>query len=169
LSAGNLNRIRTKKVVTLFPGIHLRKLQRVMNTSFNTTRYHVRNLEKAGEIVCSEEGGLKRLYPTGFDERAKVLQAVLLDRTTRRILEALLETGPMGNADISSATEFAKSTVSEHVDVLRKADILRKEVSLDGIVSYEIRDRDRVAAVMATFKRSILTSATDNFIDLWDL
>jgi predicted transcriptional regulator len=169
MSSLNFNRLRTKKVVSLFPGIHLRKLQRVTNTSFNTTRYHVRNLERDGEIVCSTEGGLKRLYPVGFDERARKVQALLLDKTARKILATLLDAGALSNGDLSGLTSLAKSTVSEHIDALRKADVVRRNVALDGSVSYEVQDREEVASLMAAFRNNLLTSATDRFIDLWDI
>jgi predicted transcriptional regulator len=169
LSSLNFNRLRTKKVVSLFPGIHLRKLQRVTNTSFNTTRYHVHNLERDGEIVCSEEGGLKRLYPVGTDERTRKVQALLLDKTARKILSTLLESGALSNGDLSGLSRLAKSTVSEHVDALRKADVVRRNVAIDGSVSYEIQDTEEVARLMATFRRNLLDSATDRFVDLWDI
>ncbi|MGC2270795.1 MAG: winged helix-turn-helix transcriptional regulator [Candidatus Sulfotelmatobacter sp.] len=169
MSSLNMNRLRTKKVVSLFPGIHLRKLQRVTNTSFNTTRYHVHNLERDGEIVCSTEGGLTRIYPVGLDERARKVQAMLLDKTARKILSTLLESGAKSNGDLSSLTSLAKSTVSEHIDSLRKADVVKRNVALDGSVTYEVQDTEEVARLMAAFSNNLMTVATDRFIDLWDL
>jgi len=169
MSTLNFNRLRTKKVVSLFPGIHLRKLQRVTNTSFNTTRYHVRNLERAGEIVSSTEGGLKRLYPAGLDESSRKVRAFLLDKTARKILAVLLETGALGNGELAGRTHLAKSTVSEHVDAMRKAYILKRNVALDGTVSYEVQNKDEIALIFTIFQRNLLASATDRFIDLWDI
>ncbi len=169
MSVSNVNRLRTKRLVSLFPGIHLRKLQRVMDTSFNTTRYHVHNLERDGEIVCSTEGGHTRLYPIGLDAKMREMQTAVLNRTTRKILSALLESGPLGNGELSDMTNLARSTVSEHVESLRKASIVRRNVSVDGSVSYEVQGRDDVEQVMAAFQESLLSSTTDRFIDLWDL
>jgi predicted transcriptional regulator len=169
VSVTNANRMRMKRVVSMFPGIHLRKLQRVTNTSFNTTRYHVHNLEKAGEIVCSTEGGHTRLYPIGLDARMREMQAAVLNRTSRKILSTLLESGPLGNGELSDRTKLAKSTVSEHIESLRKANIVRRNVSVDGSVSYEVQGRQDVEQVMAAFQESLLSTTTDRFIDLWDL
>ena len=169
MSIANPNRLRAKKAISLFPGIHLRMLQRMTKTSFNTTRYHVRNLELAGEIVCSKEGGHDRLYPAGLSERERATKKLMLDGTTRAILETLLASSAMGNGEISSAAKVAKSTVSEHIDALRKADVVRRNVALDGTVSYGLRDRDEVARLLASFRASLLTSAADRFIDLWDI
>lgn len=169
MSISNINRLKTKRIVSLFPGIHLRKLQRVMNTSFNTTRYHVHNLERAGEIVCSTEGGHTRLYPIGLDAKMREIQAAVLNRTSRKILSALLESGPLSNGALSDMTNLAKSTVSEHVESLRRASIIHRSVSVDGSVSYEVQGRDDVEQAMVAFQASLLSSTTDRFIDLWDL
>jgi predicted transcriptional regulator len=169
VSISNVNRLRTKRIVSLFPGIHLRKLQRVMNTSFNTTRYHVHNLERAGEIVCSTEGGHTRLYPIGLDAKMREMRAAVLNRTSRKILSALLESGPLGNGELSDLTNLAKSTVSEHTESLRKANIVRRNVSVDGSVTYEVQGREDVEEVMAAFQESLLSGTADRFIDLWDL
>jgi predicted transcriptional regulator len=169
LSITNPNRLRTKRIVSLFPGIHLRKLQRVMNTSFNTTRYHVHNLEKSGEIVCSMEGGHTRLYPVGLDVRTREIKAAVLNKTSRKILSLLLESGPLSNGELSDLSRLAKSTVSEHVESLRNASIVRRDVSVDGTVSYEVQGREDIEQVMNAFQESLLSSTTDRFIELWDL
>ena len=163
-----MNRLRAKRLVALFPGIHLRKLQRVMNTSFNTTRYHVDNLERSGEIVCAVEHGRKRLYPAGFDGRAREVQTVLLDNASRKILCALLEDGTLGNAGISEETGLPKSTVSEHIETLRRLGLVKRNVSLEGVASYELQEREEVAQLIADFRRNLMASAADRFIDLWD-
>lgn len=169
MSIYNTNRLRTKKVVSLFPGIHLRKLQRVMNTSFNTTRYHVHNLERDGEIVCSKEGGLERLYPRGMDERGKKLNAIMLDKASRTILEALLSSGSLSNGALSASTRLPKSTVSERVDTMRKAEMVRRVTSIDGSVTYALSNREEAAVILAAFKKNLVASAADSFIDLWDI
>lgn len=165
----NLNRLRTKKAITLFPGVHLRMLQRLTDTSFNTTRHHVRSLELSGEIVKERASGHERLYPAGLAENERSVKALVLDRTTRRIMESLLKFGPMGNGEISRATDVPKSTVSEHVDLLRRAALIQRRVDVNGVVSYDLKDRERVAQLLASFQANLLTSAADRFVDLWDL
>ena len=169
MSLSNINRLRTKKIISLFPGVHLRLLQRMTQTSFNTTRYHVRNLELAGEIVCTKDGGHDRLFPVGLPERQRAVSALLLDRTTRKIVESLLTSGGLCNAEIADATKTAKSTVSEHIDSLRKEDIVKRVVSLDGTVTYELRDKEEMARQLSSFQASMLASAADRFVELWDI
>jgi predicted transcriptional regulator len=169
MSITNANRLRTKKAISLFPGVHLRLLQRMTKTSFNTTRYHVRNLELAGEIVCSKEGGHERLYPAGLGEKERALHALMLDKTTRKIIETLLKNPALGNGELAQATKAAKSTVSEHIDVLRDAGLVRRNIAVDGGVSYELLEKEEVARLLGIFRANLLTSVADSFVDLWDI
>jgi len=167
LSAENMNRLRAKELVSLLPGVHLRQLQRLLNASFNTTRYHVYNLERDGEVTCSREGGHSRLFPAGFDGGAKGLYSVLHNKSTRQVLRTLVSGGRLTNGEISAATGLPKSTVSEHTDLLCQTELANKSVTLDGVV-YEVRDGARVGEALAIFERNLLTVAADSFADLWD-
>jgi predicted transcriptional regulator len=167
LSAENLNRLRAKELVSLLPGVHLRQLQRLLNASFSTTRYHVCNLERDGEVLCSREGGYSRLFPAGFDGGARGLYSVLHNKSTRHVLRTLVDRGKLTNGEISAATGLPKSTVSEHTELLCETDLVAKSVSLDGVV-YEIHDRARVGEALAVFEKNLITVAADSFVDLWD-
>jgi predicted transcriptional regulator len=168
LSSDNFNRLRTKELVALFPGIHLRELQRLLKTSFNTTRYHVHNLERDGEVLCSREAGYSRLFPIGFEESAKGLYSVLHSRITRQVLRALVDGRRLTNGEITAATGLPKSTVSEHIDLLCEMKLAKRSVTLGEGPSYEIQDQARVEEALALFERNLLTVAADSFIDLWD-
>jgi predicted transcriptional regulator len=163
-----MNRLRAKELVSLLPGVHLRELQRLMNASFNTTRYHVYNLERDGEIVRAEEGGYSRLYPAGLEGRSRSLFSVLHSKGTRQVLRALLGGEQMGNADISGATEMPRSTVSEHLELLCRSGLIKRTVTLGGGAVYSVEDRSGVGEALAVFERNLLTVAADSFIDLWE-
>ncbi|MGA2666265.1 MAG: winged helix-turn-helix transcriptional regulator [Nitrososphaerales archaeon] len=151
----------------MLPGIHLRELQRLLDASFNTTRYHVYNLERDGEVVCAKEGGYFRLFPVGFDARSMGLYSVLHNGTTRQVLRALVDRGPLANGSISDATGLPRSTVSEHVEALCKTDLVDRSAVLGGGALYHVRDPTRVRDALAFFERNLLAVAADSFADLW--
>ncbi len=167
MSVDNLNRMKAKELVSLLPGVHLRQLQRLLNASFNTTRYHVYNLERDGEVVCTKEGGYSRLFPAGFDGGARGLYSVLHNKSTRHVLRTLVSGGRLTNGEISAATGLPKSTVSEHTELLCQSELAARSVTLDG-VAYEIQDRARVGEALALFERNLMVVAADSFADLWD-
>jgi predicted transcriptional regulator len=168
MSLDNPNRLRAKELVSLFPGIHLRELQRLLRASFNTTRYHVQNLERTGEVLRWDSGGHSRLYPAGFDLRARGLYAVLHNRTTRHVLRTLVSAGRSGNGEVAAATGLPKSTVSEQFDLLCAAGLVSRSSLLGAGYVYEVRDKENVAETLALFERNLLTVAADSFVDLWD-
>jgi predicted transcriptional regulator len=168
MSSDNLNRLRAKELVSLFPGVHLRELQRLLKASFNTTRYHVDGLERDGEVLRMEAGGYSRLFPAGFDDAAKGLYSVLHNTTTRRVLRALVSNGRSANGEISEMTGIPKSTVCERIELLCATGLVTRLPSLGAGSLYEVRDQQRVGEALAMFERNLLTVASDSFADLWD-
>jgi predicted transcriptional regulator len=168
LNAQNLNRIRAKQLVELSPGIHLRMLQRLLGASFSTTRYHVFNLERDGEIVCLKDGRHNRLYPVGLPDSMKAAHACLQNKTARRVLQGLVDC-PSGIASGSLAERLGLpgSTTSECVSLLGRAGLVSREFTVEGQVVYRPKDRELATSLLATFKRNMLAVATDSFIDLW--
>lgn len=166
----NPNRERAKMIVSLSPGIHLRKLQKLLGTSFSTTRYHVESLRRDGEIVCSKEGGYHRLYPAGTTDGSKAAYAVLQSKTARKILRALShDQRDLGNGDLSEMVKLPRSTVSECTSLLSGAGLATRRIGVDGHAMYGIQDRQRTLELLNSFEKNLLEIATDRFTDLWDL
>jgi predicted transcriptional regulator len=168
LSLDNPNRLRAKELVELFPGIHLRELQRLLRTSFSTTRYHVENLERDGEVLRWNVGRHSRIFPAGFDERARSLYSVLHNRTTRQVLRALAIRGQSANGEISTATGLPKSTVSDCFALLCTTGLVEKSTVSGTVSVYKVLDQEGVNEALALFERNLLTVAADSFIDLWE-
>ena len=169
MSLRNSNRAQTKLIVSLSPGIHLRKLQELLGASFTTTRYHVANLERDGEIIRSKDGRYDRLYPAGTAESMKAVYATLQNRAARKTLQALADCHhELTNGDLSERTHLSRSTVSECITHLRSASLVRRSLKADGLVVYELQDREEVSRLLAVFEKGALKIAADAFIDLWD-
>jgi predicted transcriptional regulator len=170
LSSLNANRERAKMIVSLSPGIHLRKLQKLLGTSFSTTRYHVEGLKKDGEIVCSKEGRYQRLYPAGTADGSKATYALLQNETARKVLSALArDRRELRNGDLCEMVKLPRSTVSECTALLSKAGLVRRHLTADGHSTYVIQEREQALELLAAFERNLLDIATDRFTDLWDL
>ena len=164
----NNSRIRIKLLVSLLPGLHLRELQRLLKISFNSTRYHVERMAKAGEIIRVDEGGFSRLYPTGITEKDRVLFSLARGQTDRKIL-ARLASGPgLSNRQISELTGLAKSTISEHLGRLTQLGIVRGSQTRDAETLYELDDPARVRLLISSQNPNLIRKATDRFIDLWE-
>jgi len=171
MSLLNPKRAQTKLIVSMSPGIHLRKLQRLLGASFTTTRYHVGNLERDGEIVRWKDGRYDRLYPAGTAEGMKEVYSVLQSKTARRILQSLSDGGgqDMTNGDLSDKLHISRSTLSEYVAHLCKAGLLRRSLAADGRILFGVEDAQELSRILAVFEKNMLSIATDRFVDLWDI
>jgi len=170
MNSDNTNRALTKAVVSLLPGIHLRRLQKVLGTSFTTTRYHVAGLERDGEIVRTRDGHYDRLYPVGTPEELKPVYACLQSETVRMVLHLLVEKpDELTKTDISARAELAGSTTGECMTLLEHANLVRRAFTADGRTVYGVKDAEKVVPLLAVFRRNLLSVTTDNFVDLWDI
>lgn len=162
------SRFRIRLLVSLFPGLHLRELQRRLDLSFNSTRYHVDRLTQSGEILRVEEGGYSRLYPAGMTDPDRLLFAIVRRPTDGRIITCLVETGKASQGELCKLTGFARSTVSEHLSKLVRLGVL-KAPAIDGTtVEYELAEPTRIKRLLGVQDPTLLGKATDRFIDLWD-
>lgn len=170
MNPNNFNRVRAKEIVSLSPGIHLRMLQRVLGTSFSTTRYHVNNLARDGEIICARVGGHNRLFPVGMSDEMKSMCACLQNRTARKVLQGIVD-GPqyLTQLDLSQKVSLSRSTTNECISLLSTAHLVDRLFAPDGRVVYGIKDREQALQLLAMFSRNILNVASDNLIDLWDI
>lgn len=167
MSQQNFNHERTKLLISLVPGLHLRAVQRLLGLSFSSTRYHVDALQKSGEIVRSQEGGYSRLYSNGISEADKILFSAINSPTDRRILSCMVKKSRISSREISEKTGFAKSTISEHLSRLVEIGIVAEEV-VDSQTQHILTNPDRIWAIMSIQNPTMLRRATDRFIDLWD-
>ena len=170
LNVDNQNRARAKLVIGLSPGIHLRSLQRALGVSFTTARYHVRNLERDGEITSSEAGRYCRLFPAGTTEEMKRTYEALQDGSTRRVLSALVGgSGDLTNGELCRRAGLSAATVGECLKALVGSGLARRYCSPDGRVLFGALETERIRPILSSFEKNMLDIASDRFIDLWDV
>jgi len=150
-------------------------LSRLLGVSLSSTRYHVFNLEKDGEIVFWKEGEYLRVYPPSVDdERSMRIYALLQQKAARKILRVLLKAnrGNQGwtNNEISRITQLSQSTVSEYLSEFRELSLARKNITKEGRTVSEIAgvDKVRISSILSTFESNLVSGITDNYIALWD-
>jgi predicted transcriptional regulator len=169
-SIESFNKLKIKRAVSLFPGVHLRELQRLLGISFNSTRYHVINLSQTGEIVCQKGKGYSRLYPVGTNERDKEIYPLLRSKTCRTILKALAGESHLTNKEISNLTGLAKSTISEHIQRFIDARIVRTlSFPEQGGTRYELQDPNYILGLLAKTEETALDVAVSRFVDMWEI
>jgi predicted transcriptional regulator len=171
----NPNRQLAKELISLLPGIHLRRLSRLLRLGESSTRYHLDRLERDGKITCSREGEYLRAYPSSMrreDERR--LYTLLQRGTARRVLKALMAAGDKGrgltNDELSRVTRLSRSVVSEYASSFRGLGLVGKVVTKEGrpVLKIEERERRHLSLILSNLERNLFTVTTDRFVDLWD-
>ena len=152
----------------MLPGVHLRELQRLLGLSFNSTRYHVDKLTKTGEIIRVEDGGYSRLYPAGIGQAQREIFPLVRGETDRKILLSLTANHVLSNKQLCELTRLAKSTISEHVANLMQAGVVKTRHIGEFGVFYELEQPEQIRLLLKNQNPSLLTKASNRFIDLWD-
>ena len=176
MDSDNINRQQAKRVISLFPGVHLRMLSRYLGVSLSTARYHLAGLQRDGEIYCRKEGGYLRAYPLwATNERSRRIYAVLQQKAVRRILRIMLrgehgEEPTKTNSWISSEARLSQSTVSEYLGVLQDLQVVRRMTNKEGRVLFDIvvEDKSLLTTVLAFYDGNFVSRATDSYVSLWE-
>jgi predicted transcriptional regulator len=175
VDSDNFNRQQAKRLISLFPGVHLRMLSRYLGVSLSTARYHLAGLQRDGEVYCRKEGGHLRAYPLwATDERSRRICAVLQQKAARAILRIMLrgerlETSET-NSWISGEAHLSQSTVSEYLGVLQDLQVVRRRTNKEGRPVFEIvgEDRSLLSTILASYDGNFASRATDNYVSLWE-
>lgn len=101
----------------------------------------------------------------------KIVYSSLQSKTARKVLRILADShqGGLANGDISEAVHLPRSTVSECIAALGRIGLVSRSTTTDGKVGYFIEDREQLLQLLSVFEKNLLSVATDNFVDLWDL
>jgi len=120
-------RDRIADEVSASPGVHLRELHRTIGCAMGALQYHLKNLEKDGEVVSLRAGNVRHVFPPNYSSEERVLLLTALSRnpTISSILIECLKNGQTTQAEISRDLNVDKSLISYYTSSLLKADILR--------------------------------------------
>jgi predicted transcriptional regulator len=165
---GNQNRSAILSVVRLMPGLHLRQMERLLGLSFSTVRHHVKALAVEGDLVCVNERGFSRLYPTDLPPIKRSLCRFGLTKASRAVLTALLARDGQSNKALASVTGLPKSTVSETLRDLELHLLVLKSFSMTSRPGYALVDPKAVAALLEDTDVRSLSGIVTRFIDVWD-
>lgn len=105
------------------PGDYFNSIAKALNISSGNLAYHLRVLEREGEIVSKKDGVYKRFYPRGAkigpsteDELSSIQEA---------ICNVIKETPGINQKDIASLLGVTSSTVSYHLQKLVAGGLVR--------------------------------------------
>ncbi len=152
------------------PGIHLRELERRLDISLGNLQYHLNYLEKKNLISRTRDEEYIRFFIINKLESKEDIPILSLLRRQgcRHILINLLQCPFMTNKELAEMLELAPSTISWHLRKIDKAGVLTKEKK-GREVRFSVKDPEKVATLMISYRAGFLDSLIDNFSQMWDL
>ncbi|NOZ58601.1 MAG: winged helix-turn-helix transcriptional regulator [Euryarchaeota archaeon] len=119
-------RRRIYEVITSFPGLHFREIQRRTRLGNGSLKYNLGVLERRGVIESERHGRMRRYYPRGMARDERKLLALLHLGTVRRILIFLLAHPGARHGEITRVLRLSPSTVSWHLRKLVEHGVVRE-------------------------------------------
>lgn len=161
-------RQRLYSIISEFPGLHYREIQRRTGIAIGQLTYHLDYLKKVHLIKTVNDGEYLRYYTNeqmGTEER-KILE-LSRQKSVRHILLYLLENDSCDHNSLVNGLCLSPSTVSWHIKKLIDASVISK--NHDGRRSiYSVNKPELVKTVLTKYKESFLDKLVDRFIEMWD-
>jgi len=119
----NANRNRIVKVITGDPGIHFRKLSRIVDLKQGVLSYHLNVLEKSELVKSVQDGNNRRFYP--YDQKVK--PEMFLTDLQRSIVQVIYDSPGISQSKISKQLGRSKALINYHLRILREANLVNME------------------------------------------
>jgi predicted transcriptional regulator len=162
----NENRRKIYDIIEENPGIHLRELQRVLDTPLTTLEYHLSYMVRRKIIHAETDLHFKRYYAKPLEKEDKKVIAVLRQKRLREIVLLVLANEKAKYQFLSEYLGLPNSTLSFYLKYLSDKGILAKEkVGYETL--YTVKDEDRVAKVLIAYKASFLDKLIDKSLNTW--
>ncbi len=162
----NENRRKIFSIIETNPGIHLRELQRVLNTPLTTLEYHLNYMARKQILFGETDGHYKRYYTRPLDREDKKVLSALRQKRIREIVFIVLVNGKVKYQFLADYLKLPHSTLSFYLKYLVDNMVLAKDkIGYENI--YTVRDEDRVAKVLIAYKSSFLDKVVDKAINTW--
>ncbi|HEC88609.1 MAG TPA: winged helix-turn-helix transcriptional regulator [Thermoplasmata archaeon] len=159
-----------KKIFELIsnsPGLHKREIARELKMSLSTVDYHLHYMEKRKIVFAKRDGKYKRYFVTEKTQAEdKRFIPLLRQETPRRIILFLLQNPRAIHKEICREVKKAPSTVSFHLKKLIETGII-EEISLGKERAYIVKNPEKVADLIITYKSTFLDKAVDKFVNAW--
>ena len=156
------------RAIDRWPGIHFNELVRRLGLAPGQVQYHIKRLRHDGAIVHEPLFGRTHYFSPEIERSDRRAIALLRRETPRAVVSYLLERGAVRPQQLATDLDLARSTVSYHVDRLRKVGLVESVDSPGGPVTIRVVDPDRVRSAIHLIEPDLSTRFTDRFERLID-
>jgi predicted transcriptional regulator len=159
---------RVNEHVEANPGVHFTAVREDLDIATGQAQYHLRKLERAGDIVADEIRGQTHYYDRSYDPWERRVLAFARRETARAVLAYLIDDGPLGAAELADRLDLSRSTVAWHVSSLNEAGIVEKSYAEHGRVVVELVRPGETRRLLGDVTPSFADRLVDRFTRLVD-
>lgn len=146
-------RRRILQAINRYPGLHLREIQRRVESSVHLVEYHLNMLERLRLATSHEEGGYRRFFPatgprSALDERERAWLSLLRQNVPLGVTLYLLDAGTALHKELADVVPITKSTLTYHLKNMERAGLITREA---GKV-IRLTEPERVLAILRSYR-----------------
>ncbi|WP_324664434.1 winged helix-turn-helix transcriptional regulator [Haloarcula sediminis] len=161
-------RERVYEHVEANPGVHFTALKDELDIATGQAQYHLRKLDRAGDIVADEIRGQTHYFDRSYDPWERRTMAFARRETARALLAHLIEDGPLAAAELTDRLDVSRSTVAWHVSSLADAGVVEKSYGDRGRVVVELVRPEETRRLLGEVTPSLADRLVDRFTRLID-
>lgn len=146
-------RRRILQTVNRYPGLHLREIQRRVESSVHLVEYHLNVLERLALVASHQEGGYRRFFPAQgdrapLDARERAWLGLLRQSVPLGVALYLLDAGSALHGELADIVPITKSTLTYHLKNMDKAGLIAR----DAAKRVRLADSERVLAILRAYR-----------------
>ncbi|MFQ5919233.1 MAG: winged helix-turn-helix transcriptional regulator [Thermoplasmata archaeon] len=168
------SRRRIFELLTEYPGLHLRELERRLGMDVRGLQYHLEFLESHGALSSLREGGYLRYYPREWDQSQfreqfgpaeKRILAVLRQPRPLQLILLLLEHGDISGPMLQGEMGLGGAALTYHLRKLLRLHVV--DVRTVGRVKhYQLKDPESILQLIIRYRPP--PDLIEDFLDLWE-
>ena len=160
-------RDRIYSTISKNPGLHFREVQRRTDIATGALQYHIDYLQKKHLVMTEKDGKFSRFYAVRGEDVDTELMSLLRQDSVRKIVLFLMKRRRATLPQISKDVGLSASTTSFHMQKLQQSEMVVQK-NYGKKTYFSLKDKDRVLALLLTYKKSFLDELVDNFVDIWE-
>ena len=158
-----------------FPGLRFHEIKTETGIANGTLQHHIGALLKANAIVANYDRSIPRYYSTEINDEGKIIIRRLSQKTTSKIITALLLDECQTFSQLVKYTKKSPGTVSVYKNMLLDDKIIvgdtnsckRSNGITKTMIKYRLVDPEKVRTLVEEYGKTPLQKSADNLADVF--
>jgi len=164
-----------QNLISKYPGLRFHEIKKESNLANGTLQHHLSQLEKSDTVKTKYVDTIPRYYSSELDISNHVTLLRLRQRTTSRIIKALLKNECQTFAQLVKFSKKSPGTVSIYKNMLLNDSIIVGDTNscdcskgtASTTIKYRLIEPEKVRTLVEEYGKSSLSRSADNLADIF--